>query len=489
MGLDQLVEKVVNILSTDDDIKLSESGISIKSEDSVVTRIVEKNSTKQIVSGPVLVPGEADNSGDIVSKNKIEDLAYSYLRKYGNVDKQHQLANKAEVVESYITPTELSYKVDGEDVNVPEGSWWLSVKVTDEETWQQVENGELNGFSIMAVNKGESSEKSSLDTAKKGFNIVNLADLDNDYEVNYVSLVDAPDVPKARFASIKNCSQKSEDKEISTVTKYAELSDTLEDRLDKRKNSVKEAVESTFIDVIYVWVLGLFEDSVVVEAETEDDIDYYKIPYSYDIENDVAEVTGEAEKVEIKKVVSTKAKTVSKAINTVDHYQELVKKEGKVISEVNKSKLKKAKEELTEALSSIDELLQISTKTKEEEEMDKEEIQQVVKSTLDEVDLEATIKEEVSKILDEKEIEDETDGKANEQEVEEIEEDSHEDEIDEEKLSREELEEKVEELEAKISPKSKSIDGQDTVVKSDDGASQSMNEYLGRDVMGRKLKE
>jgi hypothetical protein len=32
--------------------------------------------------------------------------------------------------------------------DVPAGSWFVSYKINDEETWQKIKNGELNGFSI-----------------------------------------------------------------------------------------------------------------------------------------------------------------------------------------------------------------------------------------------------------------------------------------------------------------------------------------------------
>jgi hypothetical protein len=32
--------------------------------------------------------------------------------------------------------------------NVPAGTWMTSYKINDEETWKQIKNGELNGYSI-----------------------------------------------------------------------------------------------------------------------------------------------------------------------------------------------------------------------------------------------------------------------------------------------------------------------------------------------------
>jgi hypothetical protein len=32
--------------------------------------------------------------------------------------------------------------------NLPRGTWMASYKINDEETWQKIKNGELNGYSI-----------------------------------------------------------------------------------------------------------------------------------------------------------------------------------------------------------------------------------------------------------------------------------------------------------------------------------------------------
>ncbi|MGV2488500.1 UNVERIFIED_CONTAM: structural protein, partial [Bacillus mycoides] len=66
--------------------------------------VTHKNEEKRIVFGPVLVPDEPDSDGDVVTAEKIEEVAHKFLEQYGNIDLQHTLNNVGKVVESYILP-------------------------------------------------------------------------------------------------------------------------------------------------------------------------------------------------------------------------------------------------------------------------------------------------------------------------------------------------------------------------------------------------
>ncbi|MDQ0418466.1 hypothetical protein J2Z48_002658 [Croceifilum oryzae] len=146
-----------------------------------------------------MVPNEPDHDGDKVNKEKIEEVAHRFVEKYANIDLQHSLNNVGSLVESYITPVDLTF----DDVTVPQGSWMLGVRVTDESAWSNVKKGKLTGFSIMgipqAVMKNQSNQE--IQTALKR---ITLKDLGEDWIVNAVSLVDEPCVPKAKFLVVKS---------------------------------------------------------------------------------------------------------------------------------------------------------------------------------------------------------------------------------------------------------------------------------------------
>ena len=66
------------------------------------------------------------------------------MKKGHTVGNQHKGEAEATVVESYITPVDM--EVDGELWK--QGSWVVSIKVDDESTWQEIEKGNLNAFSL-----------------------------------------------------------------------------------------------------------------------------------------------------------------------------------------------------------------------------------------------------------------------------------------------------------------------------------------------------
>lgn len=109
---------------------------------------VAKNQEQRVVTAPVLLPDREDRHGDVIPKENIEEVAYKFLADYQNVDVMHTLKNVGVPVESYITPTDLTFEMDGQEKSVPQGTWMLSVKVQDDEVWRAVKNGELTGFSI-----------------------------------------------------------------------------------------------------------------------------------------------------------------------------------------------------------------------------------------------------------------------------------------------------------------------------------------------------
>lgn len=161
---------------------------------------VFKDEAKRLVFGPVLIPDEPDTDGDVVSAEKIEEVAYKFAEDYGNIDLMHSLQNVGKMVETYIARTDMEYEMDGERMFVPKGSWMLGVRITDDAVWESVQKGELGGFSIMGIPAAEKGQAQKNATEKR----TTLEDLGDDWIVNAVSLVDKPAVPKAKFVAVKS---------------------------------------------------------------------------------------------------------------------------------------------------------------------------------------------------------------------------------------------------------------------------------------------
>lgn len=114
---------------------------------------VAKNEERQIVTAPVLIPDKADRHGDVIPKDNIEEVAHEFLADYQNVDLMHTLENVGVAVESYVAPHKMEFDLNGQTKEVPEGSWILSVKVTNQDVWRAVKSGELTGFSIYGAGR------------------------------------------------------------------------------------------------------------------------------------------------------------------------------------------------------------------------------------------------------------------------------------------------------------------------------------------------
>jgi len=106
---------------------------------------------KRIVWAEVYVPNVPDSDGDFMDHEGVEKAAYQFMMDLNlkKIDVQHSndLVPGASVVESFI-----ARKGDPDFI---EGSWVVGVHIPDDATWSQIKKGEINGFSLEALVKGE----------------------------------------------------------------------------------------------------------------------------------------------------------------------------------------------------------------------------------------------------------------------------------------------------------------------------------------------
>jgi uracil-DNA glycosylase family 4 len=107
-------------------------------------KIVKQDGDQQIVTGVVLEPYTIDAHGDTISPDEIEKSAHFFLENSRTVGDSHQKVAPAEVCESYIAPAD--FVTNGQ--KVMQGSWVISVKILDINTWLKVKNGYYTGFSV-----------------------------------------------------------------------------------------------------------------------------------------------------------------------------------------------------------------------------------------------------------------------------------------------------------------------------------------------------
>ena len=104
---------------------------------------------EQLLTGIVLEPDEVDAQNDTVNKSEIKNAAYRFLAKYNKSTRlglMHTTFSNVgiELVESWVARA--SAAMGGKPVK--EGSWLMTVHVTDGKLWRKVKEGKITGFSI-----------------------------------------------------------------------------------------------------------------------------------------------------------------------------------------------------------------------------------------------------------------------------------------------------------------------------------------------------
>lgn len=171
-------------------------------------------SNERIVYSAVAVPGEPDSDGEILTQDEIRHAAHAYLRDYRIVDPEHvcalgQCREVGNPVESYITTEPMSVKsYDGTLLDLPVGTWVIGIDVFDDETYDDIQQGNKRGVSLTAK-RADGVTKSR----------VLIRDLGPEWVARTVSIVKSPAVPKARFFSIKRMSDKMTENHEDNVTK------------------------------------------------------------------------------------------------------------------------------------------------------------------------------------------------------------------------------------------------------------------------------
>ncbi len=116
---------------------------------------------KRIVSGYFMIAdlpiARMDDEGKmfyvVFRKDTIEKIVNKFMRNgfNANINLMHDsnaIANGVYVIESLIIDTERGIKAPEGFEKVPNGSWWGSMRVENDEIWEQVLNGEFKGFSV-----------------------------------------------------------------------------------------------------------------------------------------------------------------------------------------------------------------------------------------------------------------------------------------------------------------------------------------------------
>ena len=135
-----------------------ERGFIAFSEDKPMRLIF--NDDQMTVLGPAMIPNQriprTDENGDVYfvyfSPETIKIAADLFLKKdkasKNNVNHVPMYSDKLHVMESWIKESDNDKSTDYGYKDLPVGTWFVSMKVDDVDTWNRIKSGELNGFSV-----------------------------------------------------------------------------------------------------------------------------------------------------------------------------------------------------------------------------------------------------------------------------------------------------------------------------------------------------
>jgi len=208
--------------------------------------IVRKDSAKRIAYAAVLVPGEPDTdypAGEkILTRDEVERVAHEWLASYRNVDIQHTLNNVAVPVESYILPMEMTVSHYDRVFTLPAGTWILASKILNDEVWEGIVTGKLTGYSVMGISRDELNRSDGSVPKSASMKRTLLRDLGEGWIAAFVSIVDEPAVPKAKFFALKarNVEKEVKMEQNRVIETLQTISKSISELLTQPAPAVKE---------------------------------------------------------------------------------------------------------------------------------------------------------------------------------------------------------------------------------------------------------
>ena len=128
-------------------------------------RIVKSDDATHYLTGIVYEPLETDAHDNFMTEDEIQKAAYWFAKNGDKVDMQHDFeeCDSCTVVETWVAKADFNI---GEEA-IKKGTWLMTVEVTDDDIWEQVQKGTITGFSMGGVGK-YSVDDVDVDSIEKG---------------------------------------------------------------------------------------------------------------------------------------------------------------------------------------------------------------------------------------------------------------------------------------------------------------------------------
>lgn len=111
--------------------------------ESIKMEFINKEADQQIVGGVVYEPKKYDADGEWATKDTIREAMYYWMEEGMEFSVDHDRIIDANLLECF-QAEERTIKGNGV---VPSGTWYVAVRIKDNETWERIRDGELKGFS------------------------------------------------------------------------------------------------------------------------------------------------------------------------------------------------------------------------------------------------------------------------------------------------------------------------------------------------------
>jgi hypothetical protein len=119
------------------------------------------NAEQRLVVGPAMIPDKMiirrnEITGEIYyvyfTAETIKKLQQKFMQEKlldkTNIEHGRKFLNNVDVVESWIVEDQQKDKQQVFGMDYPKGTWMITIKVTDDATWEKVKDGKLKGFSV-----------------------------------------------------------------------------------------------------------------------------------------------------------------------------------------------------------------------------------------------------------------------------------------------------------------------------------------------------
>lgn len=112
-------------------------------------RSVAKSTNEELkqVTYVAMLPDTVDLQGDFTSADEVRKAMESFNRSPQRPNLFHRtMSSGFEVIESYLAPT--SFELGG--IPVEKGTWLMTFQIHDDDIWDLIKSGDINGISIGA---------------------------------------------------------------------------------------------------------------------------------------------------------------------------------------------------------------------------------------------------------------------------------------------------------------------------------------------------